>query len=429
MQQQSPANMGVGKNLLLGIQHLFAMFGSTVLVPILTGLDPNVALFTAGLGTLIFHLCTKGKVPVFVGSSFAFIGVIQITACMYGGVDAGAANYTSLSAYQAAFPYVTGGIIVAGALYLVLALLVKLFGVERVTSFFPPVVTSPMIVVIGLTLAPTAFDNILASTTAVPDVLWMRWVIAISVVATMIIVSIFCKGFFKLVPIVFGIAVGYLVAAIMGQVDFSVFSTGSLGISAPNFFLPKFDLSAILIIAPTTLVTFMEHIGDITTNGAVVGKNFMKDPGLHRTLLGDGLATMAAGCLGGPANTTYSENTGVLAVTKNYNPTTLRIAAVFAMLMSFLGVFQTFLSSIPGPVMGGVSIILFGMISAVGMRTLVEAQLDFTHSRNLMIVAVMLVSGLGLSGGIQITESFTISNIAICAILGVILNKVLPEKM
>ena len=346
MQQQSPANMGVGKNLLLGIQHLFAMFGSTVLVPILTGLDPNVALFTAGLGTLIFHLCTKGKVPVFVGSSFAFIGVIQITACMYGGVDAGAANYTSLSAYQAAFPYVTGGIIVAGALYLVLALLVKLFGVERVTSFFPPVVTGPMIVVIGLTLAPTAFDNILASTTAVPDVLWMRWVIAISVVATMIIVSIFCKGFFKLVPIVFGIAVGYLVAAIMGQVDFSVFSTGSLGISAPNFFLPKFDLSAILIIAPTTLVTFMEHIGDITTNGAVVGKNFMKDPGLHRTLLGDGLATMAAGCLGGPANTTYSENTGVLAVTKNYNPTTLRIAAVFAMLMSFLGVFQTFLSSI-----------------------------------------------------------------------------------
>ena len=429
MQQQSPANMGVGKNLLLGIQHLFAMFGSTVLVPILTGLDPNVALFTAGLGTLIFHLCTKGKVPVFVGSSFAFIGVIQITACMYGGVDAGAANYTSLSAYQAAFPYVTGGIIVAGALYLVLALLVKLFGVERVTSFFPPVVTGPMIVVIGLTLAPTAFDNILASTTAVPDVLWMRWVIAISVVATMIIVSIFCKGFFKLVPIVFGIAVGYLVAAIMGQVDFSVFSTGSLGISAPNFFLPKFDLSAILIIAPTTLVTFMEHIGDITTNGAVVGKNFMKDPGLHRTLLGDGLATMAAGCLGGPANTTYSENTGVLAVTKNYNPTTLRIAAVFAMLMSFLGVFQTFLSSIPGPVMGGVSIILFGMISAVGMRTLVEAKLDFTHSRNLMIVAVMLVSGLGLSGGIQITESFTISNIAICAILGVILNKVLPEKM
>ena len=429
MQQQSPANMGVGKNLLLGIQHLVAMFGSTVLVPILTGLDPNVALFTAGLGTLIFHLCTKGKVPVFVGSSFAFIGVIQITACMYGGVDAGAANYTSLSAYQAAFPYVTGGIIVAGALYLVLALLVKLFGVERVTSFFPPVVTGPMIVVIGLTLAPTAFDNILASTTAVPDVLWMRWVIAISVVATMIIVSIFCKGFFKLVPIVFGIAVGYLVAAIMGQVDFSVFSTGSLGISAPNFFLPKFDLSAILIIAPTTLVTFMAHIGDITTNGAVVGKNFMKDPGLHRTLLGDGLATMAAGCLGGPANTTYSENTGVLAVTKNYNPTTLRIAAVFAMLMSFLGVFQTFLSSIPGPVMGGVSIILFGMISAVGMRTLVEAQLDFTHSRNLMIVAVMLVSGLGLSGGIQITESFTISNIAICAILGVILNKVLPEKM
>ncbi len=429
MQQQSPANMGVGKNLLLGIQHLFAMFGSTVLVPILTGLDPNVALFTAGLGTLIFHLCTKGKVPVFVGSSFAFIGVIQITARMYGGVDAGVANYTSLSAYQAAFPYVTGGIIVAGALYLVLALLVKLFGVERVTSFFPPVVTGPMIVVIGLTLAPTAFDNILASTTAVPDVLWMRWVIAISVVATMIIVSIFCKGFFKLVPIVFGIAVGYLVAAIMGQVDFSVFSTGSLGISAPNFFLPKFDLSAILIIAPTTLVTFMEHIGDITTNGAVVGKNFMKDPGLHRTLLGDGLATMAAGCLGGPANTTYSENTGVLAVTKNYNPTTLRIAAVFAMLMSFLGVFQTFLSSIPGPVMGGVSIILFGMISAVGMRTLVEAQLDFTHSRNLMIVAVMLVSGLGLSGGIQITESFTISNIAICAILGVILNKVLPEKM
>ena len=429
MQQQSAGNVSVGKNLLLGIQHLFAMFGATVLVPILTGLDPNVALFTAGLGTLVFHLCTKGKVPVFVGSRLAFIGVIQITAQMYGNVAPGTENYTALASYQAALPYVTGGIIVAGALYLVLALLVKCFGVERVTSFFPPVVTGPMIVVIGLTLAPTAFNNILSAPTAVPDVLWMRWVIAISVVATMIIVSIFCKGFFKLVPIVFGIGVGYIVAAIFGQVDFSVFATANLGFSAPKFILPKFDLSAILIIAPTTLVTFMEHIGDITTNGAVVGQNFMKDPGLHRTLMGDGLATMVAGFLGGPANTTYSENTGVLAVTKNYNPTTLRIAAVFAIIMSFFGVFQTFLSSIPSPVMGGVSIILFGMISAIGMRTLVEAQLDFTHSRNLMIVAVMLVSGLGLSSGIQITESFTISNIAICAILGVVLNKLLPEKM
>ena len=430
MQQQSAGNVSVGKNLLLGIQHLFAMFGATVL----RADSHRPGSQRCVVYSRPWHAC----IPSLHQRKGARVCRFQFCfhrrhsnyrpnvwqRCARHGK-----NYTALASYQAALPYVTGGIIVAGALYLVLALLVKCFGVERVTSFFPPVVTGPMIVVIGLTLAPTAFNNILSAPTAVSDVLWMRWVIAISVVATMIIVSIFCKGFFKLVPIVFGIGVGYIVAAIFGQVDFSVFATANLGFSAPKFIFPKFDLSAILIIAPTTLVPFMEHIGDITTNGAVVGQNFMKDPGLHRTLMGDGLATMVAGFLGGPANTTYSENTGVLAVTKNYNPATLRIAAVFAIIMSFFGVFQTFLSSIPSPVMGGVSIILFGMISAIGMRTLVEAQLDFTHSRNLMIVAVMLVSGLGLSSGIQITESFTISNIAICAILGVVLNKLLPEKM
>ena len=423
---------GVGKNILLGFQHLFAMFGATVLVPLLTGLNPSVAIFCAGAGTLIFHFLTKGKVPVFLGSSFAFIGVIIITATQISGVDASVDGFIGSEAYQSALPYVSGGIICAGAVYLVLALIVKLIGAERVMKIFPPVVVGPMIMVIGLTLAPTAFTNILNAPVSdvVPDVLWMRWVIALVVIITMVVVSIFAKGFFKLVPIIIAIGVGYLVAALMGQVDFSGFQGGAnLGFQVPAFYLPKFDARAIAIITPVAIVTFMEHIGDITTNGAVVGKNFVKDPGLHRTLMGDGVATMFAGFLGGPANTTYGENTGVLAVTKNYNPATLRIAAVFAIIMSFFGVFAAFLGSIPGAVMGGVSILLFGMIATIGLRTLATAQLDFSHSRNLIIISIMLVIGLGLQGGIQFSETFTLSNIFLSAIAGIVLNLVLPKEI
>ncbi len=427
-----PKQYGMGKNLILGIQHLFAMFGATVLVPILTGLNPSVAIFCAGAGTLIFHACTKGKVPVFLGSSFAFIGVIIITAVQLGGVDTAAEGFINSAAYKSALPYVSGGIMCAGAVYLILALAVKLLGAEKVMKIFPPVVVGPMIMVIGLTLAPTAFANILnpPASAAVPDVLWMRWVIALVVIVTMVVISIFAKGFFKLVPIIFAIGVGYLVAALMGQVDFTVFQDGAnLGLQVPEFYLPKFDLRAIAIIAPVAIVTFMEHIGDITTNGAVVGKNFVKDPGLHRTLMGDGFATMFAGFLGGPANTTYGENTGVLAVTKNYNPATLRIAAVFAIIMSFFGAFSIFLGSIPGAVMGGISILLFGMIATIGLRTLATANLDFSHSRNLIIISIMLVIGLGLQGGIQFSDTFTLSNIFLSALAGIILNLVLPKEI
>jgi uracil permease len=423
---------GLGKNIILGFQHLFAMFGATVLVPILTGLNPAVAIFCAGAGTLVFHLITKGKVPVFLGSSFAFIGVIIIAAASISGVDTSAEGYLASPAYQEALPYVSGGIICAGAVYLILALIVKLVGVEKVMKVFPPVVTGPMIMVIGLTLAPTAFNNIInaPASEAIPDILWMRWVIALVVIATMVVISIFAKGFFKLVPIIVAIAVGYIVAACMGQVDFSGFQDGAnLGFQVPGFYLPKFDGSVIAIITPVAIVTFMEHIGDVTTNGAVVGKNFIKDPGLHRTLAGDGVATMLAGFLGGPANTTYGENTGVLAVTKNYNPATLRIAAVFAIIISFFGVFSVFLGSIPGAVMGGVSILLFGMIATIGLRTLAEAQLDFSHSRNLIIVSLMLVIGLGMSGGIQISDTFTLSNIFLSALVGIVLNAVLPKNI
>lgn len=430
---------GWGKKAILGFQHLFAMFGATVLVPLLTGLNPAVAICCAGIGTLIFHLITKGKVPVFLGSSFAFIGVIIIVATQISGVDPSVEGFLASPAYQAALPYVAIGIIGAGALYLILALVVKLIGVKRVMKVFPPVVTGPMIMVIGLTLAPTAFNNIVTAPAAegIPDLLWMRWVIALIVVATMVIISIFAKGFFKLVPIIIAIAVGYVCAALMGQVDFSGFQNGAdLGFQVPQFNVffthelePEKVVTALAIIAPTAIVTFMEHIGDITTNGAVVGKNFIEDPGLHRTLMGDGIATMVAGLLGGPANTTYGENTGVLAVTKNYNPATLRIAAVFAIIISFFGVFTAFLGSIPGAVMGGVSIMLFGMIATIGLRTLAEAKLDFSHSRNLIIVSLMLVIGLGLSGGIQFSESFTLSNIFLSALVGIILNAVLPKNI
>lgn len=426
----------LGKNFVLGFQHLFAMFGSTVLVPLLTGLNPAVAVCTAGIGTLLFHWITGGKVPVFLGSSFAFISVMITAAGQISGVDTGAEDYMLQAAYHDALPYVSLGIVCAGALYLVLALLVRILGPQRVMAAFPPVVTGPMIVVIGLTLAPTAFSNIVAPPSAegVADVLWMRWIIALVVVLAMVLVSMFARGFFRLVPIIAAIAAGYAAAALMGQVDFAAFSQSDLGLQVPPFdvlFQHKLDpgkaFLAVSVIAPTAIVTFMEHIGDITTNGAVVGRDFLRDPGLHRTLLGDGVATMVAGVLGGPANTTYGENTGVLAITKNYNPATLRLAAFMAVAVSFFGIFPVFLQSIPAPVMGGISMMLFGMIAAIGLRTLVDAKLNFAHSRNLIIVSLMLTIGLGLPDGIRFSDVFTLSNICLSALAGIILNAVLPK--
>lgn len=398
----------IWKLLILGIQHVFAMFGATVLVPALTGLNPAVALFTAGVGTLIFHLITGRKVPVFLGSSFAFIPVILAVSPVKEG--------TNVPVDPANLAYALGGIVVAGMVYLFMALLVYLFGVERIRNFFPPVVTGPIIMVIGLTLSPTAVS--MASD---------NWAVAAVVVMSIIIVSIFAKGFFKLVPVLLGIAVGYVFSMVYGLIDYSVIHQASW-FELPRFMFPKFSWPAILTIAPVAFVTFMEHIGDITTNGAVVGKDFLKDPGLARTLIGDGLATSFAGLVGGPANTTYSENTGVLAVTKVYEPVVLEIAAVIAILMAFMGKFGAILQTIPAAVMGGVSLILFGMIASIGMRTISEANLDFSKSRNLIIVSLILV--IGLAGdiiAIQIAGQPVKVGLFTAAVVGVLLNKLLPE--
>lgn len=396
------------KLLILGVQHVFAMFGATVLVPALTGLNPAVALFTAGVGTLIFHLVTGRKVPVFLGSSFAFIPVILAVSPVKQG--------TNIPVDPANLSYVTGGIVVAGLVYLLMALLVYLFGVEKVRSFFPPVVTGPVIMVIGLGLSPTAID--MASG---------NWPVAIIVVASIILVSVFAKGFFKLVPILIGIAAGYVASMLFCIVDYAPIQQASW-FELPEFMLPKFSWPAILTIAPIAFVTFMEHIGDITTNSAVVGEDFLKDPGLARTLIGDGLATSFAGLVGGPANTTYSENTGVLAVTKVYNPMVLEIAAIIAILMAFVGKFGAVLKTIPSPVMGGVSLILFGMIASIGMRTISEAHLDFSQSRNLIIVSLILVIGLaGELIAIPVGGQQVQIGLFTAALVGVVLNKILPE--
>ena len=409
---------GWGKMAVLGLQHMFAMFGATIVVPAITGLDPAVALFAAGGGTLLFHFITKRKVPVFLGSSFAFMLAIKFVVESEGK------------------EFATGAIIVAGACYLLFALLVKLIGTERVKKLFPAIVTGPVIVVIGLTLAPTViFNDITAD--FVGGILWTKWVVAASVVLTVVVVSIFIKGFFKLLPILCGLAMGYIVSLVLHYtvpvsegvaplMNLGVFTDATI-VAIPKFHLPAFSLSSILIIAPISVATFMEHLGDITTNGAVVGKNFFEDPGLHRTLIGDGVATAFAGLIGGPANTTYGENTGVLAVTKNYNPQVIRLAAVYAMVLSVIGYFGAFLQSIPAPIIGGMSIVLFGMISAIGIRTMSEAKVDFTSSRNLLILSITLVVGIGLT--IPINDNFSISGVALAAFVGIILNAVLPEKL
>ncbi len=404
--------------IILGVQHVLAMFGATVLVPFLTGLNPAVAILGAGIGTLLFHLVTKGIVPVFLGSSFAFIGAISITLKSFG------------------LEYVKGGIIAAGFVYILLSFLISLVGVKPITDFFPPIVTGPIIMVIGLRLSPVAINMAFYKTVDNVSVFSLtNTFIAFTVVMSMIVVSIFAKGFFKLVPILISIIVGYIVSILFNIVDF----TNILNSSWITFYLggdelksiltvPKFSLSAILSIAPIALVVFVEHIGDITTNGAVVGKNFMKEPGIHRTILGDGVATIFAGLIGAPANTTYSENTGVLAVTKVYDPLVIRFAAVIAIIFSFVGKFTAVIKSIPLPVMGGVSIILFGMIASVGIRIVLESKLDFSHSRNLIISSVILVVGIGVNA-LSITPTVSISGLAIAALFGVVLNKILPIEI
>ncbi len=415
-----------GKDYALGVQHTLAMFGSTVLVPLITGMSPSVALFGAGVGTLLFHLCTKGIVPVFLGSSFAFIG----------------AYCTIIGGNPANIPLAQGGIIASGIVYLLMALVSYLVGAERLRKIFPTIVTGPVIIIIGLSLAGVGVKDAFGFTgEPVFNMNALRNIIMALVTFDVIIIGMNRrKGLFQLIPVLIGIGVGYLLCLVLWklghfEMDFTAIKEAPwINVPYKNgfFTLPKFEIGPILLLAPISLVTFMEHIGDITTNGAVVGKDFFKDPGVHRTLMGDGLASIASGFFGGPANTTYSENTGVLATTRNYNPAILRLAAVFAIILGLLGKFGAFLLTIPAPIKGGVELMLFGMIAAIGVRTISEAKLDMTQPRNLSIMAAILCTGLGLGslGGISLKFGdvpVNISALFVAMIVGVILNLVLPN--
>ena len=408
------------QKLILGIQHTLAMFGTTVLVPALTGLNTSITLFCAGLGTLLFHWVTKKKVPVFLGSSFAFMAGIM---AIIGDSRMGDPDFMEKLAS------VKGALIIAGLVYVLFASLIKIFGYEKVNKLLPPIVTGPIIIVIGLRLSGTAINSAFYYNGEFS----LKSVLVTVVILTVVIcVSIFAKGIFNLMPILFAIIAGYLVCLPLGFCDFTAvreahfLSFMDKDIVAQLLCIPQFKLDAILAIAPIALVTMIEHVGDITTNGAVVGKNFMVDPGVHRTILGDGLATALAGLLGGPANTTYGENTGVLAVTKVYDPSVIRIAAVFAMILGIFGKFGGFITSIPSPVTGGISIVLYGMISAVGVRILINSRLNFGNSRNLLVAAIILVLGIGCDS-IPVYGAVTISGLALAAVVGIILAFILPE--
>lgn len=408
------------QKLILGIQHTLAMFGATVLVPALTGLNTSITLFCAGLGTLLFHWVTKKKVPVFLGSSFAFMAGIM---AIIGDSRMGDPDFMEKLAS------VKGALIIAGLVYVLFASLIKIFGYEKVNKLLPPIVTGPIIIVIGLRLSGTAINSAFYYNGEFS----LKSVLVTVVILTVVIcVSIFAKGIFNLMPILFAIIAGYLVCLPLGFCDFTAvreahfLSFMDKDIVAQLLCIPQFKLDAILAIAPIALVTMIEHVGDITTNGAVVGKNFMVDPGVHRTILGDGLATALAGLLGGPANTTYGENTGVLAVTKVYDPSVIRIAAVFAMILGIFGKFGGFITSIPSPVTGGISIVLYGMISAVGVRILINSRLNFGNSRNLLVAAIILVLGIGCDS-IPVYGAVTISGLALAAVVGIILAFILPE--
>ena len=402
--------LGIPRMLVLGVQHTFAMFGATVLVPLLTGLSVSTTLLCAGIGTLLFHLINKGKVPAFLGSSFAYLGGFTI-------VTNNGANPENL-------PYACAAVACSGLVYLAVSALIATFGVGRIMRFFPPVVTGPIIIAIGLILAPSAISN--CST---------NWLLAAVAQGVVIICNIWGKGMIKILPILLGVIAAYLVALVTNAVDFTAVAQADwigLPIKKEAMGLFAFDgssqlISAILTIVPIAIATVMEHIGDMAAISATTGKNYIRDPGLHRTLLGDGVATSLAGLLGGPANTTYGENTGVLALSKVYDPLVVRIAAVFAILMSFSPKFDALINTIPAGIVGGISFILYGMISAIGVRNVVENQVDFTNSRNLIIAAVILVSALGFNsvGGLTFGP-VTLSGLAIAALLGILLNAIIP---
>lgn len=411
--------LGTSKMLILGLQHMFAMFGATVLVPALTGLSVSTTLLFAGLGTLLFHFLAKGKVPAFLGSSFAFL-----------------AGYWAIAPNGEAdlLPYACFGVACAGLLYLALAALIKAFGTAKVMKFFPPIVTGPIIIAIGLNLSQSAINNCEAN-----------WGIALIAIAIVIVCNIWGKGMVKIVPIILGVVGSYLVAAVTGNVDFTpVKEAAWIGLpfswertvfsvfEAPNVSLL---ITSVITIMPIALATMVEHIGDMSAISSTVGRNYIKDPGLHRTLCGDGLATIIASLFGAPANTTYGENTGVLSLTKVYDPRVIRIAAVFAVLFSFSPKVAAVISAMPTATLGGVSLVLYGMISAVGVRNVVENQVDFSKSRNVIIAALILVLSIGINFSNDAAVIFHIGNVtislsglAVGALTGILLNAVLPGK-
>ena len=411
--------LGKPRMLVLGIQHMFAMFGATLLVPALTGLSVSTTLLFAGLGTLLFHLLAKGKVPAFLGSSFAFL-----------------AGYWAIAPNGEAelLPYACFGVAVAGLLYVILSGLIRAFGVKKVMRFFPPIVTGPVIICIGLTLSSGAINNCATN-----------WWIALVAIAVVIVCNIWGKGMIKILPILLGVIVSYVVAAITGNVDFStVVDAPWVGLpvsygSTVFALFPGCDTSllitAVITIVPLAIATMVEHIGDICAISSTCERNYLEDPGLHRTLLGDGLATTLASLFGGPANTTYGENTGVLALSRVYDPRVIRIAACLAILFSFSPKFAALVSAMPVATMGGVSLILYGMISAVGVRNVVENKVDFTNSRNVIIAALILVLAIGIAfseaGAIVFTvggATISLSGLAVASIVGIVLNAVLPGK-
>ena len=406
--------LGTPKMLVFGFQHMFAMFGATILVPILTGLSVSATLLFAGLGTLLFHFLCKGKVPAFLGSSFAYLGGFAI-------VSNNGANPENL-------PYACAAVALSGLVYVLFSALISAFGIRKMMKFFPPVVTGPIIIAIGLILAPSAINNCQSN-----------WLLAIVALATVIICNIWGKGMVKILPILIGVLVAYAVALVTGAVDFEAIGAAAwVGLPLHKDAMGLFAIdgsetfiSAVFTIVPIALATMMEHIGDIAAISATTGKNYIRDPGLNKTLLGDGLATAMAGLLGGPANTTYGETTGVLALTKIYDPLVIRIAAVFALVLSFSPKFEAVINTIPTGIVGGISFVLYGMISAIGVRNVVENKVDFTNSRNLIIAAVILVSALGFNsvGGISFavgTVTINLSGLAVAAIAGILLNAILP---
>lgn len=411
--------LGAGRMLVLGLQHMFAMFGATVLVPALTGLNVSTTLLFAGVGTLLFHLLSKGKVPAFLGSSFAFL-----------------AGYWAIApgGEPGLLPYACFGVACSGLIYLLLSALIKAFGTGKVMRFFPPIVTGPIIIAIGLNLSKSAVNNCATN-----------WWIALIAIVVVVVCNIWGKGMIKIIPIILGVLVSYVIAAVMGKVDFTPVKEAAwigLPVSYDRTVFAIFQnpdisllLTSIITIMPIALATVVEHIGDISAISSTVGQNYIKDPGLHRTLLGDGLATILASIFGAPANTTYGENTGVLTLSKVFDPFVIRLAAYFAMFFSFCPKVAALIECMPAATIGGVSLVLYGMISAVGVRNIVESKCDFTMSRNVLIAALILVLSIGINysdaGAIAFTigkVTISLSGLAIGSLIGIILNAVLPGK-